>query len=500
MKNKHKHQEIGFSPAGPVSQRFMESEAFVRGLMGPIGSGKSVSCVMEILKRAACQKRSPDGKRRSRFAIIRNTYPELKSTTIKTWSQWCPLDYGRVNFDSPITHRIENDELDLEVIFLALDRPEDIRKLLSLELTGAWVNEAREIKFDVIKTLLGRVARFPPVNQGGCSWSGIIMDTNPPDNEHWWYRCAEVENPEDWEFFRQPSGLSDTAENRKNLHPKYYERLMHGTDPDWQKVYVHGEYGFLMEGKAVYPMFRDSTHVSEEVLEPDPNYALMIGADFGMTPAAVIGQRFADGSWYILDEFVAEDMGIRKFAENLTGYIQSNYPNYDVSVACGDPSGDYRSPNSDDTCLDLMNAYTPWKWYAAQTNELAMRLEVVKNTLNRLVNGRPAFLMSNKCVTLRKGFNGKYQYKLIKGADAGSSQRVHEKPDKNEYSHPHDALQYLMLGGGESDVVLNKSKQGDAFKKKYGEKLGAQMERAKARNGRENYSPLRSRDWKPKGW
>ena len=44
-------------------------------------------------------------------------------------------------------------DLDLEVIFLALDRPEDVKKLLSLELTGIWINEAREIP----KVLLMRV-------------------------------------------------------------------------------------------------------------------------------------------------------------------------------------------------------------------------------------------------------------------------------------------------------------------------------------------------------
>ena len=50
----------------------------------------------------------------------------------------------------PYTHNIKKGDVELEVIFLALDRPEDVKKLLSLELTGVWVNEAREIPKSII--------------------------------------------------------------------------------------------------------------------------------------------------------------------------------------------------------------------------------------------------------------------------------------------------------------------------------------------------------------
>ena len=81
-------QAISYKPAGEVSRAFMKSDAFVRGIRGPFGSGKSTACVMEILRRAKMQRIGTDGKRRSRWAVIRNTYPELKTTTIKTWHQW----------------------------------------------------------------------------------------------------------------------------------------------------------------------------------------------------------------------------------------------------------------------------------------------------------------------------------------------------------------------------------------------------------------------------
>jgi hypothetical protein len=95
--------------------------------------------------------------------------------------------------EGPPFHHIKMSDMDLEVLFVALDRPQDISKLLSMELTGAWVNEAREVPRPVIDGLTGRVGRYPSMAMGGTGWSGIIADTEPPDSDHCWYKLAEFE-------------------------------------------------------------------------------------------------------------------------------------------------------------------------------------------------------------------------------------------------------------------------------------------------------------------
>ena len=121
----------------------MKDDTFFRGIRGPVGSGKSVGCCVEVFRRALAQEKNEQGIRKSRWAIIRNTNPQLRTTTIKTWLDWFPEDtWGRFQWSVPYTHHIQQGDIDLEVIFLALDRPEDVKKLLSLELTGVWVNEA----------------------------------------------------------------------------------------------------------------------------------------------------------------------------------------------------------------------------------------------------------------------------------------------------------------------------------------------------------------------
>jgi hypothetical protein len=358
--------------------------------------------------------------------------------------------------DSPFVHHVKAGDLDMEVFFMALDRPEDAKKLLSLEITGAWVNEAREVPKVIIDTLTGRVGRYPSKMQGGASWSGIIMDTNPPDNQSWWYKLSEEETPKDWQFFKQPSGLSPGGENISNLPKNYYSRLVAGKDEDWIKIYVHGEYGFLNEGQAVYPMYRDRVHASENEIAPVQGLPLLLGADFGLTPCAVIGQRMPDGRWMIIDELVTDNCGIIRFAELLSAFVAERYGDFNISTCFCDPAGASRGQNDLKTAIEIMNTHTSWKWKAAPSNELAMRLEVVKAALNRLVDGSPGLSVSPRCKDVRKGFTGGYHYKLVKSGDGTQS---YETPNKNQYSHPHDALQYLLLGGGEGDVVLGKSKK-----------------------------------------
>ena len=73
---------------------FHKDKHFVRALMGPIGSGKSVACCIEIFMKAQAQLPDAQLKRKTKFAIIRNTYRELVDTTMKTWFDWFPESLG----------------------------------------------------------------------------------------------------------------------------------------------------------------------------------------------------------------------------------------------------------------------------------------------------------------------------------------------------------------------------------------------------------------------
>lgn len=445
----------------PTIQLFHDADDFVRGMMGPIGSGKSVGCCMEILSRAAKQAPNEAGVRKSRWAIVRNTYGELKSTTIKTWQDWVPEDYCRLVMDAPIRGELvfqqpDGTQVDLELLFIALDRPDHVRKLLSLELTGAWINEAREVPKAILDGLTGRVGRYPNIMDGGASWSGIIMDTNPPDDDHWWYKVAEEETPQGWQFWQQPPALiyskelgyhpNPKAENVSNhkLGYEYWLRQVPGKTHEWIKVYILGQYGNVQEGKPVYPEYNDDIHCAKAELQPYKNLPIILGFDFGLTPACIFGQVSPRGRLITFDELVSESMGIRQFLRDcVKPHIEQNYSDFLLHIiVVGDPAGNQRAQSDESTCLDEIRSAGFREVEPASTNSFIARREAVAGYLTRLSDGEPCFLISPKCKILRRGFLGGYRFQRVQ---VSGEERFKDVPEKNNFSHPHDGLQYLAL-------------------------------------------------------
>ena len=477
----------------------MKDSNFFRGIRGPVGSGKSVACCVEVFRRSLEQKKNDQGIRKSRWAIIRNTNPQLRTTTIKTWLDWFPEDvWGKFHWSVPYTHHIQQDELDIEVLFLALDRPEDVKKLLSLELTGIWINEAREVPKSIIDACTMRVGRYPSMREGGASWSGVIADTNAPEEDHWWAIMAgEVPKPDyipreqaqmlikpdNWSFYVQPSAMKEkldekgdvdsyevnkSAENISNILETYYPNLIRGKTKSWIDVYVMNKLGSIQEGKPVYPQFVSETHIAEEEIPIAVGVPLYIGVDFGLTPAAVFGQKVR-GRWLLQSEIVAIDMGIVRFAELLRQEIATRFSGLDVNII-GDPAGDFRAQTDESTPFQILRG-AGLRAIPAPSNSVDLRLESVASQLTKMADGQPAFLIDRRCPTLIKGFQGGYCYRRMQV----SGERYDDKPEKNMYSHIHDALQYLMLGAGEGRQLIagqqplssfNAKKDYDVFKRK----------------------------------
>lgn len=432
----------------PTLKRFHHSDAFVRGCRGPIGSGKSTACALEIVRRAAMQEPCVDGVRRSRWVVVRNTYVELRDTTMKTWDQWCGTMGTWKHAEN--VFEFKDADIECEVLFRALDRPNDVKKLLSLELTGAWINEAREIPRNVMDMVQGRVGRYPAKMQGGPTWYGLIMDTNPPDNDHWWHRLFEDEIPDGWEQFVQPGGLSDAAENLEYLPggKQYYTRLMPGKDPEWIKVYVHGEYGMVMDGKPVYPGYRDSIHCVE--VEPLKGPPIVIGMDFGLTPAATFWQVDARGRWICLDELVTDNMAAKEFGQTVLRHMQS-VPHLAGKTyrAWGDPAGEQRAQTDETTVFQILNA-SGLRCARAPTNDFLKRTEAVSQALSRLIDGVPGVRVHPRCKRLRKALAGGYCYKRLQTSD----EKYRDVPDKNEHSHVAESAQYAFIGEGEGGAIM----------------------------------------------
>lgn len=449
--------------APPTVARFMKSDAFFRVIAGPVGSGKTTGCLFELFRRACEQQKAPDGYRYTRFAIVRQTLKQLKDTVLKDITSWLSgiADY-RV---SESTVYIRVGDVVSEWILIPLDTPEDQRRLLSLQITGAWMSEAIEMETALVSPLSGRCGRYPAANQGGATWMGVIADTNMPSEGSDWHKFMTEPSP-DTQVFIQPGGMDEKAENlewltqtpttlklpindpiRRAQGRTYYERFIRNNSADWCQRYVHAQYGNDPSGSAVYrESFKLTYHapVDEEQrpFEINPVYhmPLIIGQDFGRNPCAVVTQLDHKGRLLVLEEVISEDMGLElHINRNLRPVLlQERYQGIPV-VVVGDPSGRSRSSLYEETEFDLLKR-SGFKAFPAPTNDPNTRIRAVEAFLLQQRDGGPAFIMDRaRCQKLARAMSGGYKYAKMK------SGQLKPVPDKNDYSHVSDALQYACL-------------------------------------------------------
>ncbi len=447
-------ETISYNPSGPIAAQFLADRSPVSLIEGPVGSGKTVATLMKGFM-ASVQQEAFRGVRYSRGMFLRNTYPELKSTVIKSFQDWFPETIAPIKWDPPITATLkfplaDGTRLDCEIYFLSFDRPDDIGKLKSLEVTWAGLSEASELAKASLDMATQRVGRYPSSRVGGPSWYGVFGDTNMPDDDHWLYRIFELDKPKGYRLYRQPGGLIERdgnyeanpeAENVANLPGghEYYFRQLGGKTKEWIKVFLLAQYGTIADGRPVYPEWSDEAHCKPS--RPYDDLPLLLGFDYGLTPACAICQVSPRGQLIVLDELFAKDMGIRQFARDVVRpHLAIEYPGF-AFQAVGDPAGMSKRDTDEKTCfMELAEEGIPAA--PASTNSFVGRREAVAKYLTRMMDGKPGLIVDPKCDMIRRGFNGRYQYKRLQVV---GTERYKDVPDKNDYSHLHDALQYAAL-------------------------------------------------------
>jgi PBSX family phage terminase large subunit len=395
-------------------------------LVGPAGGGKSVAVVMKMLKHASTHDLA-------RYIIVRNTYRQLHDTTMPTFFEWVPRHLGK--YDA------QQEKFTLagrwEFLFRSCERAEDIDKFKGIEITGYFINEAMETKDDVKKILDQRVGRYPmedyiDVNgvarRRGTSRVFRSLDTNPPDQEHWLYKSF-VENPlEGHHFVLQPP-----YENAHNLPEGYYDRMREAyrDSPDLIDRYIEGKWGAVYRGKAVYKDYDSRVHLAKAPLKYIPGLRVYAGMDFGLTPACVWTQVTPMGRWHVIAEMCTDNTAAEEFADAVIAYSRQFFPGAEIEWF-GDPAAWKRSETDASTVADVLANKGIYLTPGAIT--LTARLEGVRKRLRM----RGGLVLSPTCTRLSTGFSGAYCFKEV-----GNTGYYTDKPEKNKWSHIHDALQYV---------------------------------------------------------
>lgn len=454
-----------FEPV-PSLEEFFTSDMFQSFAVGPVGSTKTTASIMKIAYEAKRMAKSKNGIRKSRCVVVRNTKQQLHDTTIPDFMKWFPPGVAGTYHKTENKFILKFDDVECEVLFRGLDDANDVRRLLSLQLSFAMLDECREINKDVFNALTGRLGRYPDgmlvphrpewgVDEKGYPIKGCVDDygnqmkkvwgaTNPPDMDTFWHKKLSKYNKAKQHVTIQPSGMAQEADWIHLLDRNYYEDLMEGKDEDWIDVYVHAKWGKSLAGKPVFKSFHRATHVATQPLRPlnTPDRPLVIGMDFGLNPSITVTQMDPFGRLLVLADATSDGMGVTRFIQTvMRPMLAQKFPGLPV-VVVGDPAGAQRAQTDERSCFDILKA-NGFRVVPAKTNSLVARIAAVDGFLTRHLDGRSGMLIDPECVTVIDALQSGYRYKMKKTGD------MEDTPEKGKYSHIADALQYACLHANE---------------------------------------------------
>lgn len=485
---------INYKPP-PILREFIKDyrpgELFYDWVVGPVGSGKTTAIFFKLIYMAKLQAKGPDGIRRSRAVIVRNTMPQLKDTTLASWNTWFVDGVAGEWIATSSKFILRFGDVECEVLFRPLDTPDDVARVLSLELTFAIIDEFVQIPRVIVDALSGRLGRYPSAKDGGATNFGMWGSSNPDTEDNWWYgylhdrkvcrryrpslgdddadRMANWLTEEDQfgatldrnaTYFKQPSGLSKEAENLDHLlqtsetlalplgDPKriaqgrtYYSNITKGKSEAWVKQFVEAEWGYSISGQPVVPSFKPQRHIVKKLLF-NPNLPLVIGLDPGIQGSACIfGQETLEGRLNVLGELVQVGYGAdRLIRERVKPYIRHYFPDAHVIIA-PDPAAANRTQTDEKTVVDRFRlAFGRENVKAETNNRFPLRLDAIEHFTTRLCPlGETLAIDEEMCPTLIRALKGGWRYAIDvkKAAVKGAI------PEKNQYSHPGDAFGYL---------------------------------------------------------
>lgn len=487
-----------FTKPGPVASAFMHSTARIVGIMGPQGGGKTTVIINRVLEKAAMQPPSPvDGVARYRCIVWMRTYRELWAKVIPDWLEWIPKQNKafRITWvggvDNPADHKFEFRavvdgqvrQCKAEVWFRAIGDQTPTEAAKGLHATDGWLPEATSATAEMRKALFGRLGRYPSREHGGAPNRQLFCDWNAGDPYNWTSEYFITDRPMDIdksgrkmvEFFRQPGGREAAAENLHNLPEGYYtdQCAANADDPDWIRRMVDNKVGFMRDGQPVYENFDDAEHVSDTALIPWKGVPLIVAADAGLTPAAVIMQRNQMGETQILKEITSRRAGAEKFAEALT--VALDAPRFaglpTPRVLWVDPTALNATESSQKD--SETQALKSWAAIVSEKtglevkpsrcgNNVVIRTGSVDQMFKRRIGSRAACKIDRAgCPELIKGAARDYKYEKSASVINGQIE-YKDKPSKNFASHVCNALEYAAANAGEQDILTGKTARKEA--------------------------------------
>lgn len=413
----------------PKQKQFIQAQQFAVSYVGGEGCGKSVALCTSALCEAALEPRG--------FSLIgRLNMPALESTTMKTFLELVPADWGEW-LEAKKTFKFANGH---ETIFRHLDisDPKVTGHIRSLNLSGAYVDEQSEIPEEVFFMLTGRLRRKNVKRR-------VYRGTSNPAGHDWQWRhfFDPDRKPEEKE---QNLGIGAASTENVFLPEEYHVRRKNLYPADWYDRFVLGSFADFSD--LVFKEFGEFTHTWDESKHydvfngqqnPPAEWPVVIGMDIGGgeegDPWAVPVIAVApDGRLYQYAEIYGSGLRIRPIAEQLRELIGT----HPVDGLAYDYAQRAAAMELEEHGIDGQPAIKEVRPGLFKTEQYVHIDPTMQHPFNSKVSGSPRFFISSACKNTIREMSS---YKWAK--DRGGRPKIPAEP-AHENSHCPSAVRYAI--------------------------------------------------------
>lgn len=398
----------------PTQSAFVETDAHIAMLMGPMGEGKTFSAGAGLVRHALrCGKDI-------RGAIIRDTHQNIRISTVPSLKE---IFGDWVDFHDDNKVMVIHSQPKITCDLFGIDDPASLSKLQGPEYAIIWLEEPAPIvekanaglPRDVFDLAIARASR-----QKGTKLR-VQVSQNPADEDHWTEEVAQM--PEVYaedlvsgqqivkKVFRIPYGENKYLNDLARLANK--AAFQH--DAGKFARYVTGIAAPVRKGSAVTPEYNAAIHFSQNELPVVPNCPGFRFYDGFHHPVCLIGQILPGPRLVFHNAFWGDGIGIKELVQHqVISCLMS--PKFKGKIAdwrdIGDPT--MRTPDQSTTGVSAAKVVEgllktrfepgPTKWN--------FRIAPLRTALSTLgANGQPLIQISKSAYELHRALNGGWHFK-----------------------------------------------------------------------------------------
>lgn len=436
------YRDIEVEVSQPQHDFITDFDTRIVGFIGGVGAGKTFSLCHWVGMNM--QREAGRGTVSGLFA---NTYRQLEQATLP--QLWDFLDkcgftrgvdyvYGNAPKWPGFRSRFAKHDGVLSVRpwgQLIIRSTENIESVRGVELGSAGLDEARGMKPEAFKVIMGRV-RCPKASKH------LIRLVSSPNGFDWMYdEIAEgsIKYPTTRKMI-----VSRTEENPV-VGTEYVRALREAYDPKFAQQELEAQFVDLTSG-AVYHQFNRKLHVKKDIV-PDPKLGWQINFDFNRSPFCISLCQTVEPTEKtlalvkVVDEIVMLNADTYQACEEvfnrIAGFDRSGY----IEVY-GDASGGAKHTTSHQSDYDIITESFRAKYasrfvrkWPRRNPPIFARINAMNAALKNTL-GQVRLVMSEKCVVLRKDLE---RVRYVQGSS------VVDKVTDKSLTHMSDGLGYHIV-------------------------------------------------------